>query len=111
MRSQRGRGGGAHPCSVKGWSLDQGHAIRIQRGMPATSAYTSPPQAGKRESVLCVEGGKALRIVKVLSLYVLNQRGQVGWRGGGEGGAGCAQGQVVGCRYGGIRDDRVGVNA
>ena len=36
-------------------------------------------QAEKCESVLKVEGGKALRVVNVLSLHVINQRGQVRW--------------------------------
>jgi hypothetical protein len=31
----------------------------------------------KRESILDVEGGRALRVVQVLSLYVTNERGQV----------------------------------
>jgi hypothetical protein len=47
------------------------------------------PQVSKQESVLELEGGKALRIVNVLSLHILNSRGQAsrwgdrGSRGGG----------------------------
>ncbi|GAX84350.1 hypothetical protein CEUSTIGMA_g11772.t1 [Chlamydomonas eustigma] len=34
-------------------------------------------ETGKRESILDLEGGRALRVVRVLSLYVINEKGQV----------------------------------
>lgn len=37
-----------------------------------------PVQVQKHESVLELDSGKALRIVNVLSVHVLNSRGQVG---------------------------------
>lgn len=69
---------GATERELQAWLQEQGGVDTTQYGKgQAKTVVELLDEVQNRESVLEIEGGKALRIVNVLSLHILNSRGQV----------------------------------